>query len=307
MELIKDLPDRLLFAVPKKGRLHASCLSLLEGADIQFHRKNRLDIALVKNLPMALVFLPAADIAKFVGEGNVDLGITGQDMIAEAEAENKVDQLLELGFGKCRLCVQVPVKDGAANVQELVGKRIATSFEGISSKFFNKVDADAAAANGTLGTDAQKKTELVFVSGSVEAACALGLADGIVDLVESGETMQAAGLHDIVTILSSQAVLITSKKPSHPDLVQIITGRINGVIAAQKYVYIRYNVERKNLKEASIITPGRRAPTVSPLEDAEWVAVSSMVLKNTVAQTMDQLEAIGARDILLFDIQNCRV
>jgi ATP phosphoribosyltransferase len=179
MELIKDLPDRLLFAVPKKGRLHASCLSLLEGADIQFHRKNRLDIALVKNLPMALVFLPAADIAKFVGEGNVDLGITGQDMIAEAEAEDKVDQLLELGFGKCRLCVQVPVKDGAANVEGLVGKRIATSFEGISSKFFNKIDADVAAANGTLGTDAQKKTDLVFVSGSVEAACALGLADGI--------------------------------------------------------------------------------------------------------------------------------
>jgi ATP phosphoribosyltransferase len=119
--------------------------------------------------------------------------------------------------------------------------------------------------------------------------------------------MQAAGLHDIVTILSSQAVLITSKKPSHPDLVQTITGRINGVIAAQKYVYIRYNVERKHLKEASIIAPGRRAPTVSPLEDPEWVAVSSMVLKNTVAQTMDQLEAIGARDILLFDIQNCRV
>lgn len=175
MELIKDLPDRLLFAVPKKGRLHSSCLSLLEGADIQFHRKNRLDIALVKNLPMALVFLPAGDIAKFVGEGNVDLGITGQDMIAEAEAQDKVTELLQLGFGKCRLCVQVPVKGGATNVEELVGKRIATSFEGISSKFFQEIDARVAAH----GTDTEKKTELVFVSGSVEAACALGLADGI--------------------------------------------------------------------------------------------------------------------------------
>ncbi|KAG0200915.1 ATP phosphoribosyltransferase (ATP-PRTase) (ATP-PRT) [Mortierella sp. GBA30] len=302
MELIKDLPDRLLFAVPKKGRLHTSCLSLLEGADIQFHRKNRLDIALVKNLPIALVFLPAGDIAKFVGEGNVDLGITGQDMVAEAEAQDKVTEILELGFGKCRLCVQVPVKDGAAKVEELVGKRIATSFEGISSNFFKEVDAKAAKATGV-----EKKTELVFVSGSVEAACALGLADGIVDLVESGETMQAAGLHDIETILSSQAVLIASKKPKHPELVQTIAGRIKGVIAAQKYVYINYNVERKHLKEASTITPGRQAPTVSPLENPEWVAVSSMVLKNNVAQTMDDLEAIGARDILLFAIQNCRV
>ncbi|KAF8939952.1 ATP phosphoribosyltransferase (ATP-PRTase) (ATP-PRT) [Dissophora ornata] len=302
MELIKDLPDRLLFAVPKKGRLHTSCLSLLEGADIQFHRKNRLDIALVKNLPIALVFLPAGDIAKFVGEGNVDLGITGQDMVAEAEAEDKVTEILELGFGKCRLCVQVPVKGGATKAEDLVGKRIATSFEGISAKFFREIDAKAAAATGE-----EKKTELVFVSGSVEAACALGLADGIVDLVESGETMQAAGLHDIETILSSQAVLIASKKPSHPDLVQTIAGRIKGVIAAQKYVYINYNVERQHLKEASIITPGRQAPTVSPLENPEWVAVSSMVLKNNVAQTMDDLEAIGARDILLFAIQNCRV
>lgn len=174
MELIKDLPDRLLFAVPKKGRLHTSCLSLLEGADIQFHRKNRLDIALVKNLPIALVFLPAGDIAKFVGEGNVDLGITGQDMVAEAEAEDKVTEMLELGFGKCRLCVQVPVKNGATSVEELVGKRIATSFEGVAGKFFNEIDAKVAASSSE-----SKKTELVFVSGSVEAACALGLADGI--------------------------------------------------------------------------------------------------------------------------------
>ncbi|KAG0232927.1 ATP phosphoribosyltransferase (ATP-PRTase) (ATP-PRT) [Actinomortierella wolfii] len=305
MELIKDLPDRLLFAIPKKGRLHNACLSLLEGADIQFHRKNRLDIALVKNLPIALVFLPAGDIAKFVGEGNVDLGITGQDMVAEAEAQEKVTEILELGFGKCRLCVQVPVKGGAKDVSELVGKRIATSFEGISSQFFSEVDAKF---NAGVEDEAQKKkTKLVFVSGSVEAACALGLADGIVDLVESGETMQAAGLHDIETILTSQAVLIASRKPSHPDLVQTITSRIKGVIAAQKYVYINYNVERKRLKEASTITPGRQAPTVSPLDDPDWVAVSSMVLKSTVAEAMDKLEAIGARDILIFGIQNCRV
>ncbi|KAF9981896.1 ATP phosphoribosyltransferase (ATP-PRTase) (ATP-PRT) [Modicella reniformis] len=119
--------------------------------------------------------------------------------------------------------------------------------------------------------------------------------------------MQAAGLHAIKDILESQAVLITSKKPPHPELVKTITGRINGVIAAQKFVYMNYNIERKHLKDASQVTPGRKAPTFSPLEDPDWVAVSAMILKSNVAQTMDDLEAIGARDILLFAIQNCRV
>ena len=99
-----DLSDRLLFAIPKKGRLYEQVLTLLKGADIQFHRKNRLDIALSTNLPLAIAFLPAADIAKFVADGNVDCGITGIDMVAEANAS--VEQILDLGFGKCNLCVQ---------------------------------------------------------------------------------------------------------------------------------------------------------------------------------------------------------
>src|SRR5436190_823621 len=127
MDIISQLPDRLLLAIPKKGRLHEHCISLLKGADINFHRPNRLDIALVKNLPIALVFLPAADIAKFVGDGNVDLGITGQDMVAECDVADKIDE------------------------------KYLTDEEKSQSK----------------------KTKIEYVSGSVEAACALGLADGI--------------------------------------------------------------------------------------------------------------------------------
>jgi ATP phosphoribosyltransferase len=122
-----DLKDRLLFAVPKKGRLHEQCVELLQGADIQFHRKSRLDIALSTNLPIALVFLNASDIAKFVGEGNVDIGITGQDMIQENGV--KVDELLQLGFGKCQLQFLVPIESSIQTVDDLVGKRIVTSFE----------------------------------------------------------------------------------------------------------------------------------------------------------------------------------
>ncbi|CAG8564242.1 8390_t:CDS:2 [Diversispora eburnea] len=300
MDLINKLPDRLLFGIPKKGRLYEHCLSLLGGADINFHRRNRLDIALVQNLPIALVFLPAADIPKYVGEGNVDLGITGQDMVAESESGDKIEEILELGFGKCKLQVQVPVIGGVTKVEELVGKRIVTSFEVLAEKYFGELDEKY------LSEEQRKagvKTRIEFVSGSVEAACALGLADGI----ESGETMKAAGLHPLSTVLSTQAILICNKNPSNPSLVSKIASRIKGVIAAQKFVLLNYNVQRVHLKEVTKVTPGGQAPTISPLEDDEWVEVQSMINKYEVADIMDKLEEIGARDILVFKIDNCRV
>ncbi|KAJ3366695.1 ATP phosphoribosyltransferase (ATP-PRTase) (ATP-PRT) [Allomyces javanicus] len=294
--------SRLLFAIPKKGRLYEHCQKLLAGADIQYHRKNRLDIALSTNQHVSLVFLPASDIPKFVGEGIVDLGITGQDMVAESGAD--VDEVMELGFGKCDLCVQVPIASGITDVKDLVGKKIVTSFENLVTKYVAQLDADA---NKTRKTAAPPvKTAVSFVSGSVEAACALGLADAIVDLVESGETMRAAGLTRIHTLLSSQAVLIANKKAPHPELTAKITRRIRGVILAARYVYCNYNVARAKLAEAIKITPGRKAPTVSPLENDQWVAISVMVAKDKVAEIMDQLEAIGATDILVFSITNCR-
>ncbi|KAI9017471.1 hypothetical protein BC832DRAFT_588733 [Gaertneriomyces semiglobifer] len=310
-----DLNDRLLFAIPKKGRLHEHCLTLLKGADIQFHRRNRLDIALSTNHPIALVFLPASDIATFVGKGNVDLGITGQDIIAESNAE--VDELLQLGFGKCKLCVQVPINSELKTAKDLVGKRIVTSFESVVGRYFAALEAGSSEeqASQALLTKTQdvaqvsKATTTVnCISGSVEAACALGLADGIVDLVESGETMREAKLHAIATLISSQAVLICNRKKRDTNpLIATIQARIQGVIAAQKYVLCNYNIARSRLPQAIKITPGKKAPTVSPLEDDSWVAVSSMILKNQVADIMDQLEAIGATDILVFQIHNCRV
>ncbi|KND00867.1 ATP phosphoribosyltransferase [Spizellomyces punctatus DAOM BR117] len=313
-----DLNDRLLFAIPKKGRLHEHCLTLLKGADIQFHRRNRLDIALSTNHPIALVFLPAADIGTFVGEGNVDIGITGQDMVVESRAN--VEELLQLGFGKCNLCVQVPISSPVKSARDLVGKRIVTSFESVVRRYFDALesglDEQAAAAllkGGAKLADGERskatsKTTINYINGSVEAACALGLADGIVDLVESGETMREAKLHAITTLLTSQAVLICNpKKRSTNPLIETLMRRIQGVIAAQKFVLCNYNISRERLREAVRITPGKKAPTISPLENSDWVAVSSMVLKDQVADIMDRLEAIGATDILVFQIHNCRV
>ncbi|KAJ1303058.1 hypothetical protein OPQ81_011259 [Rhizoctonia solani] len=304
MDLVSEsIKGRLLFAIPKKGRLYEKSIQLLQGADIQYTRSHRLDVALVRNLNIALVFLPAADIPRFVGEGNVDLGITGQDVILEAEMEGLTTQILKLGFGKCKLQVQVPERGEFQQVETLVGKRIVTSFEVLAGKYFGNLDREKGLKEG-------QGTKIEYVGGSVEAACALGLADGIVDLVESGDTMRAAGLHAIATLLESEAVLITSATPKHPHLLplqQQITKRIAGVLASQKYVLCQYNIRRENLAEATRITPGRRAATVSPLEDGEWASVSSMVEATKVADVMDQLVQVGAEDVLVVKLDNCRV
>ncbi|KAI9269787.1 hypothetical protein BY458DRAFT_436455 [Sporodiniella umbellata] len=291
-----DLDNRLLFAIPKKGRLHEQCLKLLAGSDLYFNRRSRQDIALCTSLPIALIFLPAADIPKYVAEGNVDLGISGQDMIVEGEVQAKVTEVMTLGFGQCRLCVQVPVQGPYQSIESLVGKRIVTSFDAFAQKVFEPLDAKA-----------NLKTTISYVSGSVEAACALGLADGIIDLVESGETMRAAGLHDIHTLLETQSVLMSNQHSPHQALIDKIASRIRGVIAADKYVLCTYNIERVNLNRAVQITPGRQAPTVSSLDSEGWVAVSSMIEKKKKGDVMDRLTEIGATDIMVIAFTNCRV
>ncbi|KAH7471037.1 hypothetical protein PRIC1_003155 [Phytophthora ramorum] len=288
----KKTDERLLFAVPKKGRLHDKILTLLKGAGLNYHRPNRVDIALCSSLPVTLVFLPAADIATYVGEGNLDLGITGQDIIAESKT--KVDELLPLGFGLCALGVQTPVKDAVVSPERLAGKRIVTSFPEVTRDYFRQFE-----------TEATGPTKIKYVSGSVEAACSLGLADGIVDLVETGTTMKAAGLELISTILQTQAVLIANPQSAHKDLVHKVHQRILGFITATKYRMVTYNVDNEKLEAATKVTPGRRSPTVNSLVGGGY-AVSAMVGVKDVSDVMDQLHDVGATDIMIFNIENCR-
>lgn len=143
-----------------------------------------MDIALVRNHPLALIFLPAADIPRFVAEGNVDLGITGQDQVAEfrysaEEGHGEIQEILELGFGKCKLQVQVPEEGSINDVGQLIGMRVVTSFTGLARRYFSELEGTQS-----LGSKGQEvRTQIKYVGGSVEAACALGVADGIVDLV----------------------------------------------------------------------------------------------------------------------------
>lgn len=173
-----------------EGRLQQAVLDLLAGSDIQFRRDNRLDIALVKNHPIALIFLPAADIPTFVGEGKVDLGITGLDQIKEHEAvtpptqDTGAEEVLDLGFGSCKLQIQVPEKGPYADEKDLIGCNICTSFVGLTEQHFAKLEAEEhRTTNGAGTTGMTLRTKIKYLSGSVEAACALGVADGIVDLV----------------------------------------------------------------------------------------------------------------------------
>lgn len=297
MELVSHLDDKLLFAVPKKGRLAEKCQELLIGADIQFRRSSRLDIAISTNLPVALVFLPAADIPRFVGEGNCSLGITGIDQVEESGLA--IEDLLDLKFGSCRLQVQVPANGPYSKPEQLIGKNIVTSFVNLTTKYFTKLEGKKEGE--------PLATHIKYVGGSVEAAVALGVADAIVDLVESGETMRAAGLTAIGTVLGTSAHLIGSAVSTHPEVSTLIKKRMEGVLAAKKYVLCNYNARRNDVPSLLRITPGRRAATVSPLEESDWVAISSMVEHSRIADVMDDLSANGAEDILVIELANCRV
>ncbi|EKX51212.1 hypothetical protein GUITHDRAFT_159337 [Guillardia theta CCMP2712] len=291
-------PENLLMGVPKKGRLHEQCMKLLvQGAGLEHKRPERLDIAHCTDLPVTLVFLPAHDIATYVAEGNVDMGITGMDVIEETEPQNKdLSIVAKLGFGQCKLAVQAPAAEGLKDASVLAGKRVVTSFPAIAEKYFSKYENDSTG-----------KTKIKFVSGSVEAACGLGLADAVVDLVETGTTMRAAGLEIVETIMETEAVLIKNVNTPYPALVETIKKRIEGYQTATKYQMIQYNVQRENLEKALAITPGKRSPTVSALEESGWCAVSALVHKKDAAKIMDELERVGADSILIFSISNSRM
>lgn len=287
-------PGNCKFAIPKKGRLFEKVNEMLKGAGITYRREARLDVAICVGLPITLVFLPASDIAKYVGEGNIDIGVTGVDIVEESMVE--VDRVMDLGFGKCKLCVQAQVSKNITNVADLAGGRIVTSFPDTTRKYFKQFDE----AKGV-------ETKVKFVSGSVEAACGLGLADAVVDLVETGTTMRAAGLEVVSTVLETEAILISNPNSEHKDIVEKIKRRLEGYITSTKFVMVMYNVHVDLLQKALEITPGKRSPTITSLDDGNFKSVSSLVAKKNANETMDELHDLGATDILVLQLTNTRM
>ena len=292
------MKEKTFFAVPKKGRLFETTIHYLQKAGIAHQKKDRLDISHSQSFPgLVLFFLPAKDIAHYVGQGEVDLGITGQDVVKESKVD--VMEKLTFDFHNCRLSLQAPIgkyKDPS----ELLGKRIVTSFPNLAQKYFEELGKSKSLSH-------LWETDIRPVSGSVEIACQLGLADAVIDLIETGETMKQAGMEELAHVMNSKPALIINPKSAKKELIETLSNRLTGVAIAEKYVMIEYNIEKKNRHFGEKITPGQKSPTVLPLEDELWVAIKAMVLKSQANLLMDQLKAVGACDIVIYAIDNCRI
>ncbi len=282
--------SNLRIGVPSKGRLSELAAEILKQAGLTFRRQERSLFARVGEMPIDITFLRTDDIPVLCAEGAIDMGISGSDLITEAGAD--VISRLELGVGKCKLALCVPEDSGITNPSQLHGKRIATSFPNITKKYLKDHNADVY---------------LVELGGSVEIMVTLGVADAIVDLVETGSTLAANRLLILDQIGRYETVLIQNKERRHSDLADRIVRRLEGVVIARAYSLLEYNIPRERLGEAEKITPGFNSPTVNSLEDRNWCAVRAMVRRSDIISVMEQLEAVGATAILETQITNCRL
>ena len=282
----------LKMAIPNKGALSEDSVSLLRDAGYRCARTGRELVVCDRGNEIDFVFLRPRDIALYVGNGVLDLGITGRDL--EQDSGAKVGELMPLEFGRSRFCFAVP-KESGLSVGDLGGLRIATSYPELLRKNLER-----------LGL---KDCRIVRLDGAVEISIRLGVADAIADVVESGATLREAGLTVIgEPMLHSEAVLIarSAELGGTPEVRRLI-GRIKGILLARTYAMMEYDVPRSRLEEACRITPGIESPTVAPLSNPDWVAVKAMVMRRECNRIMDELYDIGARGVIVTDIRSCRL
>ena len=282
--------SKIRFAVPNKGRLNEPATDLIRRSGYSFRLHGRHLYATCSTADIVFIFVRAEDIPVLVASGVAAVGITGSDLVAEREAA--VDLLLELGFGKCRLCVAGPEGAEEANLSAFAGKTIATSFPHTTQQFFANQGVNVC---------------VLEMQGSMEIMVSLQLADGIVDIVETGDSLRENHLKVLAEIGQYQSVLIAHPSTSADPRVVQIRRRLEGVLVASRYSILEYNIPADRLKQAELITPGFQSPTVSQLDQAGWLAVKVMVEKSGVVQVMDRLEALGATAILETEVRNCRL
>ena len=283
--------ERLLrIGVPSKGRLAEISTQLLNEAGLAFRRSERSLFARCRDMPAEITFLRTDDIPVLTAEGAIDLGITGADLVAESGLP--LVHRLDLGIGSCRLALCVADDAPITDPSQLAGKRIATSFP--------RITRDWLAQRGV-------NAHFVELSGSVEIMIMLGVADAIVDLVETGSTLAANRLRVLEEIGRYQTVLVQNRQAADGPLADRIVRRLEGIVIARSYSLLEYNIPRSRLAEAEKITPGFNSPTVSALEDPDWCAVRAMVRRGEAHGIMERLEAIGASAIIETSISNCRL
>lgn len=280
----------LRVAVPNKGALSEAASSMLAEAGYRQRRDSRELVLVDPENEIEFFFLRPRDIAVYVGSGTLDVGITGRDLFLDAQVQ--AEELLQLGFGASTFRFAGPVGD-FATVEQLEGKRLATSYEGLLKDYLAERGISAA---------------VVRLDGAVESSVRLGVADAIADVVETGNTLRAAGMEIFGDpILRSEAVLIGRAGVGAPAGLDVLLRRLQGVLVARQYVMMDYDIRKDLVDEAAALTPGLESPTVSPLRDSEWVAVRSMVRRNQTNRTMDELYELGARAILVSTIHACRI
>jgi ATP phosphoribosyltransferase len=282
----------LRVAMPNKGSLSEGALELVRQAGYRCKRSGR-ELTLVDDAHgVEFIFLRPRDIAVYVGNGTLDIGITGRDLALDSRSP--VTELLALGFGRSNFYYAVPDNSGL-EPDGFGGLRIATSYAEL-------VRADL----GARGVDAT----VVRLDGAVEISVKLGVADLIADVVESGRTLREAGLSTVgAPILASEAVVIAregGEAAERPETERLLT-RLRGILVARDYAMVEYDVPREGLAAACEITPGIESPTVAPLNKEGWVAVKAMVPRAEINGMMEALAEVGARGIIVTDIRTCRL
>lgn len=279
---------RLRLAIPNKGRMQQPTLDLLHDAGLRFEDGTRALTATVSGFPLDILFVRTDDIVEFVADGVADLGITGTNLLIESGHD--LTTLVELGYGYCRLEAAVPNASPVQSLQELDGLRLATSHPNATRSSFAK-----------LGIT----TEVVTISGAVEVAPRMGLADGVVDLVSSGSTMIMNGLRSLGPLFSSQAILVAQPNPAPPEaaIAAEVQTMIEAVIAGRGVKYLMMNAPTTSLEAIEAILPGLESPSVLPLAHEGMVAVHAVVGATEVHRILVPLREAGATGILVIPVE----
>lgn len=278
----------LKLAIQKSGRLHEDSIMLLNDCGISVKSRGTQLRTVAENFPLEVYFLRDDDIPQYVEDGVAHIGIVGENVLFEKD--KKVDIIEALGFGKCRLSIAVKKNDDYTSAVVLNGKKIATSYPVLTQKFLDKQNINA---------------EIHEISGSVELAPGIGLADAICDLVSSGSTLFMNGLQEVETILKSEAVLIRNNNLNeelHTVLSQLLF-RMQAVKKAKRNKYILLNAPNESLPKIFALLPGMKSPTVLPLADEGWSSVHSVLNEEEFWEKIEALKNAGAQGILVVPIE----
>lgn len=281
----------LRIAVPNKGKLSESAVDLLKEAGYKCSRSGRELMVSDPDNQIEFVFLRPRDIAVYVDNGIIELGITGRDLVLDSRAD--VSEVMALNFGRSSFCYAVP-NTSDLTPDKFDGLRIATSYPNV---VLNDLESRGMEAS------------IVRLDGAVEISIQLGVADVIADVVESGGTLKEAGLKIVgEPLMKSEAVLIArNDSVASEAAVQTLLGRLKGILVARTWAMVEYDIHREKLEAACKITPGIEAPTIAPLSNPDWVAVKAMVKRADSNSIMDKLYGLGARGIIVTDLRSCRL